>query len=254
MSEMTVPYIFDIHRASTVDGPGLRTTVFLKGCNLNCFWCHNPEGKSPEPQLARFAEKCVECGTCRSVCRSPDACIACGTCAKHCPSDALRLFGKCYTVDELLEIIAADKPYFDATGGGLTLSGGECMLYPEFVAELARSCQERGISVAIDTAGNVPFSSFALLLPYTDLFLYDVKALDCDLHRRGTGVGNKRILANLQRLIDLKKPILVRIPLIPQFNEGEEVERIQRFCEERDLLYEILPYHRIGESKRDALL
>ena len=234
------PLIFDIRRSSTTDGPGLRTVVFFKGCNLDCFWCHNPEGKSPLPQRAFFAEKCRGCGACK-------------TDADLCPHGARKLYGKLYSVAELMAIIRADRPYFDATGGGVTLSGGECMLYPDFVAALAAACKREGISVAVDTAGDVPFAYFETLLPLTDLFLYDLKALDVDLHRRGTGRGNTRILQNLEGLVQCGGNVLIRIPLIPGFNEGEEAERIAAFCAERGLAYEILPYHRFGESKEKAL-
>ena len=250
---MKKPLIFDIKRCSTVDGPGIRTALFLKGCNLNCYWCHNPEGKNPDTQLAFFAKKCISCGACAKNCNFPTKCVKCGNCTHFCPTNARKIYGKDYSVPTLSEIIFADKPYYDATGGGVTVSGGECLLYPDFVASLAKKCQETGISVAIDTAGNVPYAHFEAVLPYTNLFLYDIKCLDSALHKKGTGCDNRLILQNLDHLITTGKDILVRIPVIPDFNAGDEVERIKRYCTQRDLPYELMPYHEMGESKQQAL-
>ena len=242
-----IPLIFDIKRTSTVDGPGVRTAVFLKGCNLDCFWCHNPEGKHCEAEMAWFEEKCLSCGTCQREGMTENAR------AEHCPAQALKRYGSAYTEEELFDILMADRDFYLATGGGVTFSGGECMLYPEFVARMAKRCREHGISVAIDTAGNVPYAHFELVLPYTDLFLYDIKALDDALHRRGTGVGNALILDNLARLQAAGKEILIRIPCIPDFNAGDEVDRICLYCNDRGLPYEVLSYHRFGEDKARAL-
>ncbi len=248
------PLVFDIRRASTVDGPGLRTTVFLKGCNLNCAWCHNPEGKSPDIQIAFFKEKCISCGVCRTVCPNPQFCTACVQCVQQCPAGARKLYGKYYTSNELIEIIRADKPYYDATGGGVTFSGGECMLYPIFLSDLTSQCRVNGISVAIDTAGAVHFSAFEKVLAFTDLFLFDIKCMDPALHKKGTGSDNQLILENLQKLRKYGKNILIRIPCIPGFNEGAEVKAVQQYCEQLHLTYEVLHYHPWGESKRRALV
>ncbi len=240
---MKIPLIFDIRRSSTVDGTGIRTVIFFKGCNLDCFWCHNPEGKLPTPQTAFFEEKCTSCGTCGD---KKDI--------SRCPVGARKAYGKEYTADELFEIIAADKMYFDATNGGVTFSGGECMLYPEFLAEIAKKCKEAGISVAVDTAGNVPYESFETVLPYVDTFLYDIKSIDSALHKKGTGADNTLILSNLQRLIKGDKEILIRIPEIPDFNKGDEVCRIKEYCNKYSLPYEVLTYHNIWESKLKSLI
>lgn len=251
---MKIPYIFDIKRSSLSDGDGLRTAVFFKGCNLDCYWCHNPEGKSPLPELAVFSDKCTGCGVCSRGCPSPEACSKCFSCVERCHSGARRGYGKIYTAEELLTVIEADKAFYLATGGGVTFSGGECMLYADFLASVARLCKEVGISVAIDTAGCVPFTEFEKVLPYADLFLYDIKALDEDLHIKGTGKSNKLILENLECLIETGKKITVRVPVIPNFNDGDEVERIRLYCEERGLNAEFLPYHEMGEGKKNALM
>lgn len=248
------PLVFDIKRTSTSDGPGIRTVVFLKGCNLDCFWCHNPEGKRPEREIAFFAEKCIGCGACKRVCgHQNDGCVTCGDCALYCPSEARKCYGTEYTDDDLCRILFSDEDYYRISGGGVTFSGGECMLYPEYVASIAKRCVERGIPVAIDTAGAVPYAHFEIVLPYVDLFLYDIKALDSELHRRGTGIPNERILENLERLRETGKRIIIRTPVIPGFNEGEEVERIRAYCEARALPVEFLAYHAMGDSKKAAL-
>ena len=248
-----IPYIFDIKRSSTVDGPGLRTAVFFKGCNLDCKWCHNPESKSAVPQLAIFSEKCIGCGACTEACEHPDNCSLCGECVDSCPADARRIYGSRYTVDELYEIICADTDFYRVTGGGVTFSGGECMLYPDFLAELAEKCVAGGIDVAIDTAGNLPPSNFEKVLPYTSCFLYDIKALDPELHRAGTGADNQLILENLEMLIESGKRIIIRTPVIPGYNDGGKLQRIKQYCTARGLEHETLPYHSIGESKRKAI-
>ena len=247
------PLVFDINRASTVDGPGIRTTVFFKGCNMNCFWCHNPESKSSGSQLGLFLEKCIGCGFCKKICEHKDKCIHCGSCVEICPAEARKLYGKRYSVDELYRIILSDKDYYFATGGGVTFSGGECMLYPEFIAELAKKCSDSGISVAVDTAGNVPWGHFEKVIEYVDCFLYDIKALDTDLHKTGTGTGNALILDNLDRLIQTGRSIIIRTPVIPGYNDGTEKDRISRYCSDRGLKHELLKYHKIGESKKAAI-
>lgn len=246
--------IFDIKRCSKNDGPGIRTTVFFKGCNLDCFWCHNPEGKSPEKQYALFQDKCTDCGTCR---RQENVSEEEKT--KLCPVGARRIYGREYTVEELFQIISLDKPYYTATGGGVTFSGGECMLHIDFLTALAQRCKQEGISVAIDTAGHVPYAYFKQILPYADLFLYDVKCLDPDLHKRGTKRDNALILENLDRLIkdvsktNSDKKIIIRVPVVPNFNDGAELQKIQSYCKDRGLPVELLAYHEYGVNKKNAL-
>lgn len=245
--------IFDISRTSFVDGPGLRTTVFFKGCNLRCKWCHNPEGISGKRSLVFYADKCVGCGRCREVCEN-ESCILCGKCESVCQSNARRIVGKEYTAEELLKIVRSDKPFY-ADGGGVTFSGGECMLQADFVAELARRCAEEGIETAIDTAGNVDFDEFMKVMPFASMFLYDIKCVDEGLHREFCGASNKRILENIRKISEAGKRIWVRVPIVPGFNaKHEEVKKIADFLAPLNIeRVELLPYHRLGASKRRAM-
>lgn len=252
--------LFDIVRNSYVDGPGVRTTVFFKGCNLRCAWCHNPESQRKEPELLLYPRKCIGCGTCSSVCptegiRDPELCIRCGDCALYCPQDARRLCGRDYSVEEVLEQVEKDRRFYENTGGGITCSGGECMLQTDFLTELLRRCREAKLHTCVDTAGCVPFSAFEAVLPYTDLFLYDVKAISPDLHRAYTGADNALILDNLRRLSSLSARIWVRVPVIGGVNDtAEEMQRIAAFCGEiRPEKVELLPYHHLGDGKYEAL-
>ena len=249
-----VPLIFDVQHGSTADGPGIRTTVFLKGCNLNCYWCHNPEGKSPLKQLAFFKEKCIGCNLCKEVCKNPNGCIECGQCVEFCVREAKKSYGRFYSEKELFDLIYADRIFYNATGGGVTFSGGECMLYADYVAKVAKKCKEANISVAIDTAGNVPYESFEKILPYVDLFLYDIKAIDKDLHKKGTGKENILILENFKNLVKEGKRVIVRTPVIPNFNDGEELQKIKDFCKAYGVEHQLLEYHTTGKTKEEALL
>ena len=263
--------IFDVQRGSYVDGPGVRTTVFVKGCNLRCQWCHNPESHVAAPQRLWYASKCTHCGKCASKCKnnaitydpttgalslSKDKCTLCGRCALFCPVDAIAICGQQMDTDELLSIIEKERSIYDATGGGMTVTGGECMLQPDFLAELLQKCRERGIHTAVDTAGDVPFEAFEKVLPYTDLFLYDIKCISSELHRRFTGVSNERILINYLQLLEAGAVIHVRVPLMQEFNaDEEEFGRIAAFLAAHPpQLTELLPYHAMGENKYRALL
>ena len=198
---MKTATLFDIERNSFVDGPGIRTTVFFKGCNLKCAWCHNPESQSTKPQMMFYRDKCTGCGKCKEICPTPDNCILCGKCTFYCPVDARKVCGKEYTVDEVFSEIIKDKSYYENSGGGVTFSGGECMLQIDFLAEILKKCKENGIHTAVDTAGHIPFESFKKILPYTDLFLYDIKIFDTQKHKQYVGVGNELILENSLRLM-----------------------------------------------------
>ncbi len=249
--------IFDIQRNSFVDGPGIRTTVFFKGCNLRCKWCHNPESQSHKIQMLFYRSKCTGCGKCAEICPNHlESCTLCGKCELYCVNDARQICGKEYTVDDVLAEVKKDKIFYDASGGGVTCSGGECMLQIDFLCELLSKCNEQGIHTAVDTAGDVPWKYFEKILPYTDLFLYDVKALSEELHLVGTGVSNKRILENLKRLaIEQKADIIIRIPVIKGFNADiVELKKIKAFLDSIGIKkVELLPYHKMGEHKYEAL-
>ncbi len=247
--------VFDMQRGSFVDGAGIRTTVFFKGCNLRCKWCHNPEGLSSERQLLFYEDKCTQCQKCKSVCENPDKCILCGKCALYCPNDAREICGCEYTPEEIFSEVIKDKSFFDESGGGATFSGGECMLNVDFLLEILKLCKKNGIHTAIDTAGNISWASFEKILTYTDTFLYDIKCLDEKKHIRGTGVSNKLILENLERLSKTDKDIVIRIPIIPDFNDNfDEMTEISRFLKRLNIRsVELLPYHDMAEHKYRAL-
>lgn len=262
--------VFDIQHFSVQDGPGIRVSVFLKGCPLNCGWCHNPESKSRKPVLLYYADKCAGCGACASVCPNGvhrleavkghillrDRCTVCGKCTSVCPEKALETAGRNMKTEEILKEIVRDRPFLE--GGGVTLSGGEPLIQPEEAAQLLRLCKGEGISTAIETAGCVPFAAFEKVLPFTDLILYDVKAVSLKLHRKGTGTDNRLILENLDRCLkEFTGCIWVRIPVIPGFNaDAGEMEEIGRYLAPRSARIErveLLPYHDVGESKYHAL-
>ncbi len=256
--------LFDIQRGSTVDGPGVRTVVFFAGCNLRCAWCHNPESQQREPKLMVYRDNCVQCGKCARVCSRIPAgelvstdCTACGKCADYCPADARKLCGYTMATDEIVKLLRKDAAYYQKSGGGVTFSGGECLLQPEVVLDLVEKCRELGISAAIDTAGHVDKSVFEKLCPTADLFLYDVKAMDCALHKQGAGVGNERILANLDFLLErCPEKVILRCPVIPGFNDTvENFSALAGFLRQRNRprRVELLPYHRLGENKYAAL-
>ncbi len=247
--------IFDIQRNSFVDGPGIRTTVFFKGCNLRCKWCHNPESQSFEKQMLFYKDKCTGCGKCREVCPNHlQSCDFCGKCELYCPAEARKICGREYTSDEVLAEVIKDKAFYDNSGGGVTFSGGECMLQLDFLREILEKCKSAGIHTAVDTAGNVPWESFEKILPFTDLFLYDIKAFGAELHRKGTGVSNELILENLKNLSG-RADIIVRIPVIGGYNDNdEEIRQIADFLKQIKIIKaELLPYHAMGEHKYTAL-
>lgn len=249
--------IFDIERNSYVDGPGIRTTVFFKGCNLKCQWCHNPESQSAARQMLFYKNKCTGCGKCKEKCpNSLEKCELCGKCALFCPQDAREICGKEYTAEEILKIVLKDKDFYDESGGGVTFSGGECMLQIDFLEKILHLCKKNGIHTAVDTAGHVPFEYFERILPYTDLFLYDIKCSDSEKHKHFTGVGNEKILENLAKLLGTGASVWVRIPIIPSVNDGEEeMRKIKALLDSFGMpeKIELLPYHAMGEHKYEAM-
>ena len=254
---MNKAIFFDIQRNSFVDGPGIRTTVFFKGCNLKCAWCHNPESQSAKPQMMFYKDKCTGCGKCKSVCPYHlEQCELCGKCTLYCPVDARKVCGKEHTVDEVLKEVLKDKAFYETSGGGVTFSGGECMLQIDFLAEILKKCKENGIHTAVDTAGHIPFESFEKILPYTDLFLYDIKIFDSQKHKQYVGVGNELILENLKKLFERKAKLWIRIPIIPDVNDSiEEIQKIKDFLKTNGTpeKIELLPYHAMGENKYRAI-
>ena len=253
---MTTAIIFDIERNSFVDGPGIRTTVFFKGCNLKCAWCHNPESQDLKPQMMFYRDKCTGCGKCKQVCPSPGKCTLCGRCGLFCPTDARKVCGRDYTVEEVLTEVMKDTGFYDNSGGGVTFSGGECMLQIDFLLEILKKCKENGIHTAVDTAGHIPFKNFEKILPYTDLFLYDIKLFDSLNHKKYVGVANELILENLKKLFAAGAKIWVRIPIIPGINDRiEDMQQFREFlldCGKPEKV-ELLPYHAMGENKYRAI-
>lgn len=259
--------IFDIQRGSYVDGPGIRTTVFMKGCNLGCAWCHNPESQNAKPQRMFYKNKCVLCGKCVTVCPSgaltfdnspvlnPEKCTLCGKCALWCPADAISVCGKTMDTETVFREVRKDKAFYETSGGGVTVSGGECMLYPDFVAELLDKCKKDGIGTAVDTAGNVPFGSLEKVTPFTDIFLYDIKCVTPEAHKKFTCVVNNRILDNYKLLISLGKRVIVRVPMTTECSANdEEFPKIAAFLNEyKPEKVELLPYHALGENKYRAI-
>ena len=243
--------VFDIQRFSIHDGPGIRTTVFLKGCTLRCVWCHNPESQLSQPQLAFYTHKCISCGRCENICKKAftSDCTACGKCAESCPAGAREILGREESAENILSIVVRDKAYYKTSGGGVTLSGGEPLLQADFATEILRLCKENDISTAIETAGNVPWENFLKVLPYCDLFLYDIKAIDEEKHKLLTGASNKLILENAEKLRALGKNILFRTPVVPGYND-DQLEKISAFCGKN---LELLSYHEIGKGKYESL-
>jgi len=253
--------VFDIQRCSVHDGPGIRTTVFFKGCNLRCLWCHNPESVNPFPELQKYPDKCIGCGQCIKACKyeavgNRQKCINCVECAEACFSRARILAGKYMELEEVLEIAERDKSFYMESKGGVTFSGGEPLLQKDFLREILKESKHGGLHTAVDTAGNVPWESIEEILPYTDLFLYDLKVMDESKHKEATGVSNKRILKNLKELGNRTTEIIIRIPVIPGINNSlKNMEETLDFIKDLKSIksVELLPFHKLGESKYESL-
>jgi glycyl-radical enzyme activating protein len=261
--------IFDIQRASLNDGPGIRTTVFFKGCPLECLWCHNPEALTHKKQLFFFYEKCQYCGKCESVCENNvhkiinnthtidyDSCVQCGKCVNECNSKSLKITGAEMSVDEIMVEVLADMDFYTNSNGGVTLSGGEPLMHFSFAMKLLKRCKQKGINTCIETSGFVASTKFKEILPFVDTLLFDYKITATKTHKEYTGVTNETILTNLDFAYNTGTDIVVRCPIIPGINDTEEHFKGIRSL---DIKYpklkgiELLPYHSIGNNKRTSL-
>ena len=266
------PLIFNIQKFSTHDGDGVRTTIFFKGCPLRCMWCHNPESQSYQKEMVLYRHKCTACGACVEKCPSQanaiiggrllfdrSRCTACGTCVDWCINEAREVAGKEYTVAELVKEAKKDLIFYEKSGGGVTLSGGEVMAMKnmDFVEELCRRLHREGISVFIDTSGFAPYENFERLLPYVDVFLYDIKRVDQEDHLKYVGVDNALIKDNLVKLSDAGAGLYIRIPVVGGVNgKAACMLKMIRFLKENHInarQINLLPYHDIGKNKYAAL-
>ena len=255
--------VFNTMRFSIHDGPGIRTTVFLKGCPLRCEWCHNPESQDFRPRLMLFAERCRLCGDCVDACprhaigdpsnglKIPEECDACASCAEACVAGAREVIGRRTTAAELMDELQRDVVFFDESRGGVTISGGEPLAQPAFTRGLLSACQERGIHSTLDTCGFAAPDVFQSISALASLVLFDLKAMDSETHERFTGVPNEVILGNLRVLAQSGKPVIVRFPLIPGVNDSlRELSTLSSFVRGCGLSrLDLLPYHRIGADK-----
>lgn len=264
--------VFNIQRYGIDDGPGIRTTVFLKGCTMRCPWCSNPESLLPAPQLLHRYTACKNCGECAFVCPNgaitfessagePSAagpqfergrCVACGECARACLSQAIKISGETMSVEKVWETIRKDCVYYEESGGGVTCSGGEILMQPDFVAELFKKCRENGVHTCADTSGFGSPKAMDKVLEYADLVYFDLKHTDPVRHNELTGVTLEPVLCNLKTIAVRKIPLVVRIPLIPEHNDAQDnLEAMARLVKETApaSVVHILPYHRYGESK-----
>lgn len=257
--------VFNIMRFSTRDGPGLRTTVFLKGCPLACAWCHNPESQSVYPEFIFRENRCIRCGECLEICPEKaiflvngvpsgrlDTCRVCGTCAETCPAEAREIIGREMTAAQVLDQVLKDRPFFEESGGGVTFSGGEPLAQPDFLEALLAACRAEELHTAVDTCGLAPFETFERILPWVDLLLYDLKIMDDAEHRRLTGASNRVILENLESLAGRGVEILIRTPILPGVTDGPDnlaamVGFLERLPGVSGIM--LLPYHETGLEK-----
>lgn len=268
LREIEMKNITNIQKFSIHDGDGIRTTVFFKGCPLKCEWCHNPETQRFEKEMQVDREKCTGCGTCASVCPNgavrmtedhwpswdPKACTFCGKCENFCPAGVREIVGREYTVKELTKELMKDQMFYEESGGGVTFSGGEVMsMDMDFILAMAKELKRQDVTLTIDTCGYVPYERFEKILPYVNTFLYDVKVMDPELHKKYMGTDNKLILENLIRLSQDGARIYIRIPTIKEVNGNEEnMKETIAFLKEHDIHpagVNLLPYHDTGSGK-----
>lgn len=268
LREIEMKNITNIQKFSIHDGDGIRTTVFFKGCPLKCEWCHNPETQRFEKEMQVDREKCTGCGTCASVCPNgavrmtedhrpswdPKACTFCGKCENFCPAGVREIVGREYTVKELTKELMKDQMFYEESGGGVTFSGGEVMsMDMDFILAMAKELKRQDVTLTIDTCGYVPYERFEKLLPYVNTFLYDVKVMDPELHKKYMGTDNKLILENLVRLSQDGARIYIRIPTIKEVNGNEEnMKETIAFLKQHDIHpagVNLLPYHDTGSGK-----
>ena len=257
--------IFDIRKYSIHDGPGIRTTVFFKGCPLRCWWCHNPEGQDVEPELVYRKSRCIGCDECSKSCQreaislvaqsisvNREKCVTCNNCCRVCPSDALSIAGKQMSVKEILEEIEKDRTFYEESRGGVTFSGGEPLMQPDFLNALLKECKERAIHTAVNTCGFAQYEIIDRIRDKVDLFLYDIKTMDNRKHRKYTGASNEQILKNLKKLAESGSSIVISFPIIPGINDDDKnVTRTAKFISSLPNIQQVnlLPYHRAGIEK-----
>jgi pyruvate formate lyase activating enzyme len=260
--------VFNIQRYSIDDGPGIRTTVFLKGCPLRCTWCSNPESQAAEPEVSHSGALCKRCGHCAQVCElraitvtdsgthiDRAVCNNCGRCVEACSYQAMKMLGRRMTVEEVLREVIKDKQYYEISGGGVTVSGGEPLFQPQFVAALLRQCRENGVHTCVETCGFGSRRDLDEILTHADLVLFDVKVVEEATHVRLTGRGNRVILDNLDALIARGIPLVIRVPVVPGQNDaGEQIADLARIMKAKDLkTIELMPYHKYGSGKYEML-
>jgi pyruvate formate lyase activating enzyme len=260
--------IFSIQHFSLNDGPGIRTTIFLKGCNLRCYWCHNPESQFAKPQLMYNRKKCTECLVCVESCPNHahmlepshhidrEKCNACGLCVEACPGNALEIVGKLVTDDEVFSYVSQDKVFYDMTGGGITFSGGEPLCQYEFILQIAKKCVQHKIHVCVDTSLAVPFRDFEIILPYIDLFLVDIKSMNMHRYEWEIGKPKVNILTNINKLDKMGKRMIVRYPTIRGFNDSDDdIKLLADFLLDKQCVEEvhIIPVMNHGMEKYMAL-